>query len=285
MGTVAPEKKRDLSSLHRERLRKVRQVNIELGKLKLGKLPPRYDQRTLQLANYLHLKKPLPPELPLAPTVENWEAGIRSGSWGMMKNDTVGDCTCAAAGHLIMEWTLNAGKQEAIVSDENIIKAYSNITGYNPLTGANDTGAAEIDVLNYWRKKGIGGHKITAYMALEPGNHEHVKVGVYAFVGCYIGLNLPKTAQSQQVWSVPPGGSSGDGAPGSWGGHAVPVVAYDPFTLTVVTWGRLQTMTWGFWDMYCDEAYAILSPDFLNKEGLTASGFDMQALDQDLQDL
>ena len=29
----------------------------------------------------------------------------------MMLNDSIGDCTCAAAGHLIMEWTANAGKE------------------------------------------------------------------------------------------------------------------------------------------------------------------------------
>jgi hypothetical protein len=28
--------------------------------------------------------------------------------WGMMDNAQIGDCTCAAAGHLMMEWTANA---------------------------------------------------------------------------------------------------------------------------------------------------------------------------------
>jgi hypothetical protein len=30
------------------------------------------------------------------------------GTWAMMDNDQIGDCTCAAAGHLIMEWTAAA---------------------------------------------------------------------------------------------------------------------------------------------------------------------------------
>lgn len=46
----------------------------------------------------------------------------------------------------------------------------------------------------------------------------------------------------------------------------MPVVAYDSRSLTVVTWGALQTMTWGFWAAYCDEAYAILSPDYLEQK-------------------
>lgn len=136
------------------------------------------------------------------------------------------------------------------------------------------------------------GHKIQAYMALEPANHTHVMDAVWIFGGCYIGVALPKSAQAQtsnkQIWSVPPQGTGGDGAPGSWGGHAVPVVAYDSRSLTVVTWGALQTMTWGFWEAYCDEAYAILSPDYLKQkvgQTVAASGFNLQQLQVDLADL
>ena len=89
----------------------------------------------------------------------------------MMHNDTIGDCTCAAAGHLVMEWTANVGA-ETTPADADILAAYSAITGYDPKTGANDNGAVETDVLNYWRKTGIAGHKIMAYAALEPGNHQ-----------------------------------------------------------------------------------------------------------------
>jgi hypothetical protein len=212
--------------------------------------------------------------------------------WGMMDNAQVGDCTCAAAGHLMMEWTANAQSKIFTPSDKQIVAAYSAITGYNPKTGANDNGAQEIDVLNYWRQTGIAGHKIQAFVALEPANHTHIMDGTSIFGGCYIGLALPNTAKSQtqnhQPWSVTPAGTTGDDAPGSWGGHAVPVVAYDARSLTVVTWGALQTMTWGFWAAYCDEAYAILSPDFLKPKGgqpVTPDGFNVAQLQEDLADL
>jgi hypothetical protein len=55
-----------------------------------------------------------------------------------------------------------------------------------------------------------------------------------------------------------------------------------------VTWGALQTMTWGFWAAYCDEAYAILSPDFLKPKGsqpVTPNGFNLAQLLEDLADL
>ena len=207
----------------------------------------------------------------------------------MMDNDQIGDCTCAAAGHLIMEWTANAAKNMFTPSDQQIVSAYSAITGYNPVTGANDNGAVEIDVLNYWRQTGIAGHKIGAYVALEPANHTHVMDSVYIFEGCYIGLQLPISAQAQvqnnQPWSVPPGGTTGDGKPGSWGGHAVPVVAYDVRGITCVTWGALQPMTWSFWEAYCEEAYAVVSADYLTRKKTTPQGFNLQQLQADLQDL
>src|SRR5438093_1137652 len=78
-----------------------------------------------------------------------------------------------------------------------------------------------------------------------------------------LDLTLPLSARRQDVWDWT-GSLSGDSKPGSWGGHAVDVVGFDASGLTVVTWGRLQAMTWSFWDRYCDESYAVLSRDFLS---------------------
>jgi len=256
-------------------------IAVDPKKLKLGKAVARHDPRTLLLASYLTPALPAPPA--------SLDISTKVPSWGMMANDQLGDCTCAAAGHLIMEWTANAGKQMVTPTDQQIIAAYSAITGYNPSTGANDNGANEVDVLNYWRQTGIAGDQIGAYVALEPANHTHVMDSVYMFEGCYIGVQLPKTAQAQtqnnQPWSVPPSGTGGDGAPGSWGGHAVPVVAYDTRGVTVVTWGALQIMTWSFWATYCDEAYAILSTDYINGNKQAPQGFSLDQLQADLADL
>ena len=256
-------------------------TRIDPRKLKLGKQSARHDPRTLLMASYITPQLPTPPA--------SFDLTSKVKAWGMMQNDQISDCTCAAAGHLIMEWTVNAGKKMATPSDKQIVAAYSAVTGYNPATGANDNGAVEIDVLNYWRQSGIAGHKIGAYVALEPANHTHIMDSVYIFEGCYIGLQLPISAkaqtQSNQPWSVPPGGAIGDGKPGSWGGHAVPVVAYDARGVTCVTWGAPQQMTWSFWEAYCEEAYAILSNDYLTGKKKTPQGFSLSQLQADLQDL
>jgi hypothetical protein len=42
-------------------------------------------------------------------------------------------------------------------------------------------------------------------------------------------------------------------------------------------------MSWQFYDAYMDEAFAVLSSDWINKKvGTAPSGFNMAALQQDL---
>jgi hypothetical protein len=216
----------------------------------------------------------------------------------MMANDTIGDCTCAAAGHMIECWTTHLG-DAFTPSNAQIIAAYSAVSGYIIGNPATDNGAAELDVLNYWRQKGIAGHKIDAYSALdlnndlhpsrdnEPRNQECVKQAISLFGGAYIGLALPLSAQQQTVWDVPSLWSRlrGQDAPGSWGGHAVPVLAYDSDSLTCITWGAKKRMTWQFFAQYCDEAYAPLSRDWLNKQGKNPEGLDADSLEADLREI
>ncbi len=198
-----------------------------------------------------------------------------------MMNCQLGDCTCAAAGHLIQCWTANAGRM-VVPADTAILRAYESVSGYNPGDPSTDNGAVELDVLKFWRKAGIAGHTIGAFAAVEPSSVLHIKQAVWLLEGLYIGLSLPATAQQPGVWDVADPSLAGDGAPGSWGGHAVPVVAYNTDGLTCVTWGTLQRMTWAFWNAYCDEAYGLISMDMLNGQGLTPEGLDLDQLRADL---
>jgi hypothetical protein len=248
---------------------------VDHSRNKLGKRPARHDARTLQMANYL--------ELPTIPPVRDWTQKA-AANWGMMLNDQLGDCTCAATAHLIQAWTSNAGPKEITLPDAAVLKAYEAVGGYNPKEPDTDRGAVELDVLRYWRKTGIGGYKIDAFVGLEPKNHLHVQAAVDLFGGAYIGLALPISAQRQQIWSVPPGGATGTGAPGSWGGHAVVVEAYDAHGLTCITWGQKKRLTWSFWDAYCDESYALLS-ELWAANNPAPNGFNFAALQADLKEV
>src|SRR6185437_7055931 len=149
----------------------------------LGKLAPRYDRRTLRLAHYLTSQLPAPPDK------MDWTHGI--SAWGMMANDSLGDCTCAAACHAMQLLTVNASASEVTPPDSDIVAAYSSITGYTPSDPSTDEGANEIDVLNYWRKSGIAGRKIMAYASVDHSNIETVKQAIVLCGGVYIGVELP----------------------------------------------------------------------------------------------
>ena len=246
--------------------------------LKLGRQAARPDPRTLQLAKYLDTA-----QLPPIPASADFVSDVPS--WPMYANDQLGDCTCAAAGHMIEAWTYSAGTdrtpQEAAV--ETMYWETGNPPAASGTAGSStDNGREEIQVLNYWRQTGLGGDTIGAYAAVDPTNHTDMQAAVYLFGGVYLGVALPKTAQTQQVWDVVAHASKHDRAPGSWGGHAVPCHAYDQNTVTVITWGAPLQATWAFNDAYVDEAYAIISNDFLKGSGTTIEGFNLAQLQADL---
>jgi hypothetical protein len=239
---------------------------------KLGKLPVRHDPRTLRLARYVDLAKlPEPPgELDLAAAVADWP---------MYGNDRIGDCTVAAAGHMVEAWTAAAAGAALEIGEQAVLDAFDHVKIVDPRTG--EEGAVELDVLRFWRRRGIGGHRIGAYASVSLHDERLVRTAAWLFGGLYLGLALPLTAQRQQVWSWT-GSLHGPARPGSWGGHAVDVVGYDAGGLSVVTWGRLQLMSWSFWERYCEEAYCIISPDFLAR-GKAPNGFDLAALRAELK--
>jgi hypothetical protein len=148
-----------------------------------------------------------------------------------------------------------------------------------------------LSVLKYWRKTGIGKDKITAFAALEPKNNVQAEDAINLFGNAYIGLALPNFAVPPDTnfldipWVVPAGGPTGsNAAPNPQNGHCIPAVGYDQRQLYVVTWGALKTMSWQFYDAYADEAFAVLSNDWISqKVGTSPSGFDLAALEQDLQ--
>ena len=232
---------------------------------KLGKLPVRTDVRTLSLPRYLDRS-----QLPAPPDVLDETRHVEG--WPMYANDRIGDCTTAAAGHMIEAWTA-AGRGTAVaIPEQAVLDAFE-------LVRVGD-GAYVLDVLKLWRKRGIGGHRIGAFARIPVHDHQIARTAAWLFGGLYLGVQMPLSAQRQQTWDWT-GRLNGDAAPGSWGGHAVDVVRYSDGSLTAVTWGRMQDLTWSFWDRYCDEAYCILSEDFLSGDR-APNGFDLGALKADL---
>jgi hypothetical protein len=189
--------------------------------------------------------------------------------WPMYGNDQVGDCTCAGVGHLVNQLTYYGSGSEVQPTDSSVLGMYSAITGYDPTKPASDTGAYCQDVLAYWRKTGLEGHKITAYASLDVSNLTEIKQAIALFGTVYVGLSFPDSAMTQfdndQPWDVVRGAKVE-------GGHCVIVGAYGSGKLGLVTWGAETTMTEAFWKKYVDEAWVVLDTDGMKKAGVYFTG-------------
>lgn len=249
---------------------------------KLGKRPPLryYADVAIKAAGYIA------GALPATPRTWAWGRGI---SFGMFLNDTYGDCTCAAYGHMEQVHSTRAGRPER-AADGDVFDLY-HATGIDEHLGDNDGRYCE-GVLSYLRRVGLrqesgdpnnpaGSYeKIVGYAAVNPLAIDEVRTAGYLFGGLYIGVALPESAIPQTgrgAWSC----SATNNAPGSWGGHCVTVTAINATGPVVATWAMRQQMTWCFWKRYVDEAYAVLTDDWV-ENGPSPSGFKREQLVADL---
>jgi len=259
-------------------------VNKQLGR---HRSPQHKLDKCLKLANYVNVSA-----LPVVPDNLNWISGNESTSWGMMLNDSLGSCTCSAIGHLIQVDTLLSTGTMVTVPDSAILSAYEIVGNYDPSDPSTDNGANMVDVLNFCKNTGIGGHKIVGYATFDPTNAGLLQAALWLFGSLYLGFTLPVSAQNQTdagMWSV----AKNDG--GVWGGHAINLTSYSNFPTNqtnpdssarlgkLITWGKAISVTENFLNKYCDEAHVILTQDWVNKNSnANIAGFNYNALVSDL---
>jgi hypothetical protein len=247
-----------------------------MPKYKLGKRPARPGAYKLRLGFYLNVAA-----LPPLPATFGHEGLI--SSWGTLGNDDYGDCVWAGAAHETMLLNKEAG---VVVSftDAAVLSDYTAVTGFNPNDPNSDDGTDVQTAAAYRQKTGVidaagNRHKIAAYLALDPGNLDHLYYASYLFGAVGIGIQFPESAMDQfsagQPWDVVKGASID-------GGHYIPLVARRDDGLHVITWGKNQTMTENFLRTYCDEAVAYISQEALVNQK-SPEGFDYVQLSQDLQ--
>lgn len=245
--------------------------------LKLGKLPARYDRRTLRLSDYFTASVQSPPS---------------QGHWGnhvefpMDGNDNFGDCVEAEYDHQCSVWFAHTGRKW-VSSTTACLQAYTDLTGFNELDPSTDRGTDMLSANRYWVSTGLQGVKVDAFASVDPLNDFEVQTSIAFYASLSIGLQLPLSAQAQTgngPWTVT---SGPDARPGSWGGHNVLVTGYNVprDALWVATWGTLQLMTWDFLHTYCDEAYVMLSHAWISESGQSPSGLAWGKLHADLANL
>ncbi|MFZ3322446.1 MAG: hypothetical protein WA190_08750 [Usitatibacter sp.] len=253
--------------------------------LKLGRLPRTFDPGIPHLSALLAAKGVLPPP----PATVDYTKGMPA-NLGMMLNDTLGDCTCAAYYHARQVWTFNAGKM-VTEPDRDVEDLYIKACGYDPRRGGEGPGGVEQAVLTYLLKKGAATgargttrHKIAAFVEVDPRNHEDVKRCILDCGVAYIGFNvpaniLPRNAPPPSTWRVQPGSRI-------IGGHAVVLAGYDVNGVRLISWGEYYTMTWDFFAAYVDETYAIADTAWFDrKTRKSLCGLTLQQLEKLMQAL
>jgi hypothetical protein len=226
---------------------------------RLGKKPARPGAVRLRFASYV-----APAALPALPATFGHDAVIGARDWGMLGNDRYGDCVFAGAAHETMLLAREAG-QVVTFSAVGVLGDYAAVTGFDPSVPATDQGTDVQEAAAYRRTTGVidahgARHRIAAYLALEPGNIEHLYIAAYLFGAVGIGLRLPVSAPVQsehgRPWQVVAGATIE-------GGHYVPLVGRRADGLHVISWGADQVMTEAFLEEYCDEAVAYVSQECL----------------------
>jgi len=247
--------------------------HISHGPVKLGKGQRKRSLKALPLSNYMKASAVA------FPPAKAWERTI---DWGMLGNDTVGDCTIAGLLHLIMGWNAVAHAGSPVTfTTEQAIELYSTVTGYNPANPSTDQGAVMTDVINYALANGFYGHKPAGFVTLDVSNIDMIKAAAFLFGGVYFGLNVPDYVMQVPAggsWSTPPGADTTID-----GGHAIYIPGYGSDGATLVSWGATYTFDWDFWAAYVDEAYAMVSPDWIKASGTSPSGLDLAGLLADLK--
>jgi hypothetical protein len=226
--------------------------------------------------------------------------------WGMLANgpdpanpsyapDGLGDCTIAEVCHCFMGMCVYAGNPGPVFTPQAAITAYSACGGYVAGEPGTDNGCDMGTVMAYAKSTGIPDstgkvHQLVGYASFNPRNRALCAQVLDTFGCAYLGGLLQQAQQDQFV----------QGVPWQWeatsqidGGHAYGYAYRGIGGVGVhgcTTWGFLQHATGHFlWNSLDPaqggEAYMLVSRDWLDANGTTVQGLDLQQLLTDMQEV
>lgn len=242
---------------------------------KFGKKAPRKHLSTPSLGNFLSTEKTWP-----VVSAQGWEYAVPANQLQMLGNDQYGDCAEAGAMHLIQVQTANTGTPLQGTLQQTL-DLYTAVTGFNPSDPSTDQGTDLLSLLQYWKNTGItvtnaAGkevvHKILGWAALDLTSVAQIRWASDMFGGTYLGINCPESAeQNTSDWDVVPGSPI-------MGGHCITGTGQGSTGGHIISWGMNIPFTWNFMHQYLDEAFVIVTNDWVNAQGKSPSGLDLDGL-------
>lgn len=236
-----------------------------------GRLPPHPEETHPRIK----LRVALTPSFQLPPLPDVIDYGSRVKDFPMYGNDQYGDCVWAMIGHMIQSVSTYAGTGHR-PTEQALLKAYSDVTGFDPDDPSTDQGTVIQDALDYWRQTGIEmpvdeahpepwRHKILGFAQVDPGNARESDYGLDLFGALAVGINVPASAMDQFN-----SGKPWDYVPGSpiEGGHAIERAVSDRATQAskYVTWAKLYPATEAFNLQYVEELWAVAMPEVVDED-------------------
>lgn len=252
------------------------------ARFKGGKLSPKRRAGIPALGDFLDRAATWPPV-----PAQGWEFAVPASSLNILGNDQWGDCAEAGALHLIQAQSYNVGRA-VIPTTQDALSLYSAVTGFDPNAGPagnnpTDNGTALTDLLTYWQNTGVsvGGtaHKIVGYASLDISSWAQMRWAAYTFGGLYLGINCPEECEENTSnWNF------GPGLPIA-GGHCIILAGQGSAGGKVGSWGMWIPSSVGFLASYCDEGYITVTEDWLNAQGESPTGLDLNGLVAAMQQL
>ena len=259
--------------------------------MKLGRLPRTFNPA---IPHWSALRMMRDPGLPAPPAWIDYTKGLPA--IGMFGNDRWGDCGPCAAAHMIQLWQWNAYRTMPAIDTEHVLEFYSEVAGFDQSVGPpgqnpTDTGTVLQAMLTYWLKTGFpmpdgSRHKILAFFELDPRNVTDLNLATAESGAILFGIKFPAYLQGLEsagsLWSLRTGNA------GIVGGHAITSAGYTPTVLhgvvrEVETWGSTDyRMTTKFVGAEADEVYAVISPEFVERNGDTPFGIPLATWEQQM---
>lgn len=184
---------------------------------------------------------------------------------GMLLNDQWGDCVWASDGHICEILSYFGQGAEVVITEDTVLRGYESI-GFDPNAGPSgdnptDQGSLLTQGLDYLVSQGMQGVKIDAYAEIDVHDVNLLKTALAELGPVDLALSLPASAEDQfaagQPWTY-------TGDQNILGGHCVTGVGYDDKYLYIHTWGQVQKVEWQFYMAYFNQAFALVSREWIN---------------------
>jgi hypothetical protein len=243
--------------------------------MKFGKLAPKRSLKTLALSNYMKASAVA------FPPAHAWERNI---PYGMLLNDSLGDCVIAGCSHLEMAWqsVAHAGDTPFVPTDDQVTADYSAVGGYVKGDSSTDQGCNMLDAMHYGLRTGfVGRPPWQSFATLDVQNVDQVKAAVYIFCGVPIGFSVPQSMVDEMNAGIEPTFKFVPNDKPSGEGHCVLIVGYGRSGIALISWGKVYRPSWDFFLQNTDEAYCVSSKDWLKASGISPTGVDIDGLVQD----